>query len=123
VSARTLGPPDLDGLRAPHTYPAVSVLLPLQRHRPGFPDDPLLLRRLADEAIDRLRRELDPSTGAEIVARNHETIAAVDWLNPAEGLADVRHAGGVSPVRAPVSGGAARDDRPAVRDQRTRSRI
>ncbi|MGZ6964985.1 MAG: baeRF3 domain-containing protein [Acidimicrobiia bacterium] len=87
MSARTFGPSDLGDLRALHAYPAVSILLPLQRHRPGNPEDPLLLRSLADEAAGRVRRELDPSTSSEIVARLDDAIAAVDWHDPSEGLA------------------------------------
>jgi hypothetical protein len=81
-----IAPSDLEDLRGPQTYPAVSILLPLQRHRPGNREDPLLLRSLADEATRRLAG-LDRDTGAEIVARLDDAIDAVDWHSPSEGLA------------------------------------
>jgi hypothetical protein len=41
---------DLEELREPREYPAVSLLSPLQRHRPGNPEDRARLRHLANEA-------------------------------------------------------------------------
>jgi Bacterial archaeo-eukaryotic release factor family 3 len=87
VSAGVLRPSDLAELRAPRVYPAVSVLLPTQRHRPGNAEDPVLLRDLADEAAHRLRGELGTQASAEIVERLDEAIASVDWRSPPEGLA------------------------------------
>ena len=74
-------------LQAPRTYPAVSILAPMQRHLPGNPEDPVVLRDLVDEAARRVRDELGTQRSEEIVRRLHEAVDSVDWRNPAEGLA------------------------------------
>ncbi|MGZ4691898.1 MAG: baeRF3 domain-containing protein [Acidimicrobiia bacterium] len=131
MNARMLEPSDLGDLRGFHAYPAVSILLSLQRHRPGNPEDPLLLRSLADEASGRLGRELDPNTRSEILARLDDAIAAVDWHSPTEGLA-IYVAPGVSRLHAlpfPVTQLVAVGQRFATRDlvrgleQRPRYRV
>jgi Bacterial archaeo-eukaryotic release factor family 3 len=87
VTVGMLQPSDLADLRAPRVYPAVSILVPTQRHRPGNPEDPILLRDLVDEAAQRLRGELGADASAEIVKRLDEAAAAIDWRSLSEGLA------------------------------------
>lgn len=82
-----LQPSTLAELRAPREYPAVSLLAPMQPHRPGNEEDPLLLRDLADEAAGRLRSELGKAGSEEIVRRLREAVDSVDWRNPTDGLA------------------------------------
>lgn len=74
-------------LQAPRTYPAVSILAPMQRHLPGNPEDPVVLRDLVDEAARRVRDELGTQRSEEIVRRLHEAVDSVDWRNPPDGLA------------------------------------
>ncbi len=78
---------DLDELREPREYPAVSILAPLQRHRPGNPEDPIRLRDLADEARRRLRAELGSRKSAEIIRLLDGAITSIDLGRPAEGVA------------------------------------
>jgi putative phosphoribosyl transferase len=58
VSTGVMQPSDLAELQAPRAYPAVSVLTPMQRRRPGNAEDPIFLRDLADEVARRVRGEL-----------------------------------------------------------------
>lgn len=87
MSLLTLQPSALADLRAPRAYPAVSLLAPMQPHRPGNREDPILLRDLADEAAGRVRSELGTTGGEEILRRLREAVDSVDWRNPTEGLA------------------------------------
>ena len=87
MSTGVMQPSDLAELQAPRAYPAVSVLAPMQRRRPGNAEDPIFLRDLADEAARRVRGELGTRAGAEILERLDEAVAAVDWRSSAEGVA------------------------------------
>jgi hypothetical protein len=87
VNPATIRAADLAELRARRPYPAVSILAPLQRHHPGNPEDPVLLRDLADEAVRRVRGELGARGSEEIVQRLHDAVDSVDWRNPTDGLA------------------------------------
>lgn len=78
---------DLDALREPRGYPAVSILATLQTDRPGNPEDPLRLRHLADEARRRLHDELGTRAG-EVTARQlDDAVAALDLRQPSPGVA------------------------------------
>jgi hypothetical protein len=78
---------DLDELREPRDYPAVSILVPLQRHRPGNPEDPIRIRHLVDRARQRLREELGDRASAALVRSLEDAVAAIDLANPTEGVA------------------------------------
>jgi hypothetical protein len=78
---------DLDELREPREYPAVSILAPVQRHRPGNPEDPIRLRDLADRARQRLHAESGSRESTEIMRRVDDAVASIDLLRPAEGIA------------------------------------
>jgi hypothetical protein len=78
---------DLDELREPREYPVVSILAPVQRHRPGNPEDPIRLRDLADRARRRLHTELGDRESAEIVRRIDDAVASVDLRHPSDGIA------------------------------------
>jgi hypothetical protein len=78
---------DLEALREPRGYPSVSVLSPLQRHRPGNAEDPLRLRHLAEVAEQRLRDEAGAYDRAAVVEHLTQGIRAVDLRNPSEGVA------------------------------------
>jgi hypothetical protein len=78
---------DLDQLREPRGYPAVSLLCPLQRHRPGNSEDPVRLRHLAQEARRRLQHELGVRVSAGLVRRVEEGIDSIDLGRPSEAVA------------------------------------
>lgn len=78
---------DLADLRRPRPYPAVSLLAPLDAHRPGNAADPIRLRDLLDRARTRLRDELGPRGSAEIVDRLERAVGSVDLDHPSEGVA------------------------------------
>lgn len=78
---------DLASLRGSRGYPAVTLLSPLQRHRPGNPEDPIRLRNLADRARHRLEEELGARESARVVARLEAGIESIDLRNPGDGVA------------------------------------
>lgn len=75
-------PSDLEKLARVHAFPAVSVLLPVQRELPGNPEDPLRLRSLIDQATERLLREHDRRQIAPIIEHLNREAAAVDFMHP-----------------------------------------
>lgn len=78
---------DLEKLARAHAFPAVTILLPTQRERPGNPEDPLRLRHLVDRATERLLREHDRREVAPLVERLNAAAASVDFTHPGDGLA------------------------------------
>lgn len=68
-------------------YPAVSLLAPLQRHRPGNPEDPVRLRHLASNARQRLESELGARNSTAVLARLDETLASLDLDHPPNAVA------------------------------------
>lgn len=78
---------DIDKLARAHAFPAVTILLPTQRERPGNPEDPLRLRHLVDRATERLLREHDRREVAPLVERLNSAAASVDFTHPGDGLA------------------------------------
>lgn len=78
---------DLEQLREPRAYPAVSLLFPLQRHRPGNPEDRLQLRHLADRARRRLQGEFGVRESAAVVQHLEDGIASIDLRSPSDGVA------------------------------------
>lgn len=78
---------DLAELRQPRPYPAVSLLAPLQRHRPGNLEDPILLRDLVDRARRHLQDELGARDSTEVLTRLDDAIATLDLHHPSDGIA------------------------------------
>ena len=78
---------DLEHLREPRAYPAISIFAPLHRHLPGNSEDPIRLRDLADQVRRRVNAELGSRSGGEVLARLDDAIASVDLRHPAEGTA------------------------------------
>jgi len=78
---------DLQRLREPRGYPAVSLLSPLQRQRPGNPEDPARLRHLLEEARRRLHGELGARTSAAAFRNLDEGVESIDLSHPSEGVA------------------------------------
>jgi len=78
---------DVEALREPREYPAVSVLSPLERRRPGNGEDPIRLRHLAERARRRLQDELGLRESQAIVQHLEDGIAAIDLAHPLDGVA------------------------------------
>jgi hypothetical protein len=64
----------------------VSLLAPLQRHRPGNPEDPLRLRHLAKSAHERLESELGASKSTAVLERLDDAIASLDLDDPSDAV-------------------------------------
>jgi len=77
---------DLTELRGPRVHPAVSIVAPLDRRRPGNPVDPRRLRALANEARHRLSSDGSGPVGDEVIGRLDRALAAVDLEHPADGV-------------------------------------
>lgn len=78
---------DLTELRAPRPYPAVTLILPLQAHLPGNPEDPIRLRGMVDRVRRRLHDELGARASEEILERLDDAVAGIDLRRPSEGVA------------------------------------
>lgn len=78
---------DLDELRQIRADPAVSVLAPLDRRRPGNAKDPLRLRHLVDEACARVGAEYPEPLAGTVTERLEDAFATVDFDHPTDGVA------------------------------------
>lgn len=70
-----------------HAFPAVSILAPTQRRRPGNLEDPKHLRALLAQAKDRLASALGEGDAAPIVERLEAALDQTDLEHPDEGIA------------------------------------
>ena len=78
---------DIQLLQRSVAYPSVSITMPTHRTAPDNRQDPIRLKNLVTQAVDRLlaefsRRELEP-----LLTRLDGLVAAVDWRNTLDGLA------------------------------------
>ncbi|MCZ7536821.1 MAG: hypothetical protein M5T61_13590 [Acidimicrobiia bacterium] len=80
-------PSELEKLARTHAFPAVTLLLPTQRERPGNAEDRLRLRHLVDRATEELLRGFDRREVAPLVERLNTAAAEVDFSHPGSGLA------------------------------------
>ena len=78
--------PELEDLRKPHRYPAVSIVAPLQRHLPGNAEDPVRLRDLVDRARRRLLDDAEALDRAEVLERLDAAMTSIDLRNPPDGV-------------------------------------
>lgn len=78
---------DIEKLAQVHASPAVSILCPLERRRPGNLEDPRRLAALRARALSVLGRGHDPDTVERLVERLDEAIATIDLTHPADGVA------------------------------------
>lgn len=78
---------DLEKLQQVEAFPAVSILSPLDRRRPGNAKDPLRLRHLLDDARRRLVAEYAEQAIAPVISRLESAVAGIDLDHPAEGVA------------------------------------
>jgi hypothetical protein len=68
-------------------FPAVSIFLNTDRHRPGNGEDPRRLRLLVDDARRRLGDTWNADEAAKLVDRIECAGAHVDWSHPDDALA------------------------------------
>jgi release factor family 3 len=68
-------------------FPAVSIFLNTDRHRPGNVEDPRRLRVLVDEARQRLADSWDKDDSAKLVDRIERVGGDIDWGHPDDALA------------------------------------
>jgi hypothetical protein len=67
--------------------PAVTILCPLDAHRPGNPVDPAVLDGLRDRAEELVQARLSDDAASLIVARIDDALSALDFDHPAPGVA------------------------------------
>lgn len=80
---------ELAGLRAPRTFPAISLIMPTHRHRPENRQDPVRLRSLLDEAgrrLKELKQELPRGVADEVMGSLEKAADQVDPQHVAEAL-------------------------------------
>jgi hypothetical protein len=78
---------ELAQLRGPREYPAVTLLSPLQRNRPGNSEDPVRLRHLVDQARRRLQGEFGVRDSASVLCHLEEGIEAIGLAHASDGVA------------------------------------
>jgi hypothetical protein len=98
--------------------PAVSILCPLDAHRPGNVQDPAVLAVLRDRAVENVNRVLHGRAAASLIARIDEALGSVDLQHPSLGVAvlvspNVSH---VIALDAPVGPHVVVGERFAIRD-------
>jgi hypothetical protein len=67
--------------------PAVSILCPLDTQRPGNRQDPAVLAKLRDQAVETVERELRGPAAPSLIARIDEAVDSVDLQHPSRGVA------------------------------------
>lgn len=78
---------DLLALQQHRGDPAVSVLLPTHRTAPDNQRDPIVLKNLLVEAVNRLEERLGKRAAAPLVEKLEREAAAVDFQHTRDGLA------------------------------------
>jgi hypothetical protein len=67
--------------------PAVTILCPLDTHRPGNPHDPAVLMELRDRAEAQVRANLSGRAASSMLARIDDALSALDLEHPTPGVA------------------------------------
>lgn len=78
---------DLLTLQQHRADPAISVLLPTHRTSPDNKRDPIVLKNLLTEAVNRLEERLGKRDAEPLVQRLEQEAAAVDFRHTLDGLA------------------------------------
>ncbi len=69
------------------TYPCVSIIMKTHRTAPDYHKDPLRLKNLVKEAIDRLSDDFSKKDMAAIVNNIEDLVASIDFSKNMDGLA------------------------------------
>ena len=67
--------------------PAVTIMCPLDAHRPGNPHDPAVLTELRNRAEARVRANMSGREASSMVSRIDDALRALDLEHPAPGVA------------------------------------
>lgn len=78
---------ELKHLQTLREYPSVSVLMPTYRSAPDNRQDPIRMKNLIKQAIERLTKEFGPKELAEVVRRMETAAAGIDYQHTLDGLA------------------------------------
>lgn len=66
---------------------AISILCPLDAQRPGNAQDPVVLAKLRDRAVENVNRMLHGPAAASLIARIDEALGSIDLRHPTPGVA------------------------------------
>jgi len=78
---------DLQELQSIRTYPCVSILSPTHRTAPENRQDPIRIRNLVDDAVQRLREEFTARESAAVEAQITALVDGIDWAHTLDGIA------------------------------------
>ncbi len=78
---------DLEKLQQVRGVPAVSLLAPTDRRRPGNPEDPIVVRGLLAEAKERLLARHEEREVAPLVGQLEAAVRSIDFDHPADAIA------------------------------------
>ena len=78
---------ELKSLQSKRDYPTVSLLAPTHRTAPANKRDPIVVKNLLTQGIERLHGEFKKREVAGIVQNLNKLVANVDWEHALDGLA------------------------------------
>src|SRR5262245_37104284 len=78
---------ELMRLQGRRDYPSVSLLAPTHRTHPASRKDPIVVKNLVAEGLDRLHGEFQKRQVARVVQNLKRLVDRVDWKHSLEGLA------------------------------------
>lgn len=78
---------ELKAFQSHRDYPSVSILAPTHRTAPANKQDPIKVKNLIQQAIDRLHGEFKKREVAEVVENLRKAVRQVDWEHTLDGLA------------------------------------
>jgi hypothetical protein len=77
----------LKSFQAHRDHPSVSILAPTHRTAPSNKQDPIKVKNLVRNAVDRLHQEFTKRETAAVVANLQQLVRDVDWEHTLDGLA------------------------------------
>jgi hypothetical protein len=78
---------ELRRLQSHRDYPSVSILAPTHRTAPANKRDPIVVKNLVTEALNRLEAEFPKREVAAVVKNLNKLVSKVDWAHTLDGLA------------------------------------
>lgn len=78
---------DVKLLQAVKSYPSISILAPTHRTSPENRQDPVRVKNLVNEAIERLRKEYNARETQQLETRLAKLVDGIDWRHTLDGLA------------------------------------
>ncbi len=77
----------LSQLQGRREYPSISILMPTSRSAPDNRQDPIMMKNLMKQAVERLTREYEPKEFTEVMQRLDAAAAGIDYQHTLDGLA------------------------------------